>query len=202
MDLTTKAGVELLLNPDGSAPATGTETLIDALIDAVSAAAEKYLNRQTQAASTTEYLDVAPYQRVWSLKAFPVTAVTSVSFDPDQSWGSGTALTAGTDYQSPLYEPRGLLTTWAPLGGGIYNRALKVIYTGGMAADVTAFVSAYPDIGLAMGQQVAFLWQRRKDMGASTLSSDFGTVTVPPVGLWLPVVRSVLDQHRRVPLAS
>lgn len=198
MDLTATTRVELLVNPTGSAGGPHASVL-GQIITGVSNAAEQFMNRKVLAEATTEYFDVAPYQKVFRLKAFPVTAVTSVAFDLDQAWGSTTLLTATTDYWSALYEPRGVLeiryalNTW----DDTYGRALKVVYTGGMAATAAAFIAAFPDISNAIDQQVAYFWHQRNNLGVTSITSEFGTsVNMMPTD-WLPAVRSVLERHKR-----
>jgi len=77
-------------------------------------------------------------------------------------------------------------------------QALKVVYTGGMAATTEKFMLAYPDIAQAIARQVAYLFNTRHtigatsiDVGATTGASWQGDVE------WLPGVKAVLDGHRR-----
>lgn len=208
MDLTTVARADLLINPasssttEGSVPDHKVNTLRN-LIIGVSAAAEKFLDRYAHKAVRTEYFDVRPYQRRFRLMGYPVTAVSRVNFDPDQGWAATEDIEAA-DYLSPVYDECGVLEVKYDLvtAGRGCSRALLVSYTGGMATDTEAFVKDYPDIAAAVDQQVAFLFHRRNDLGASSLTTERGTVSVPDVKPWLPAVRAVLVRHRRIPFAA
>lgn len=200
MDLTTTTRVANLVNAGGTAPAS-FNTTVALLITSVSVAVEKYLDRVIQTATRTEYFDVTNDQRVFALKAFPVSAVTGVWFDEEQTWGSDTEM--GTDeWRSPVYDPRGLLTLAVPQkvyitpGVDVAYRSLKVTYTGGMAADTNAFVAAYPDVAGAVDFQVAYLWHRRNELGLASVSGDAGSVSIG-ADAWLPWVKIVLEQYRR-----
>lgn len=208
MDMTTVARVDLLINPASSSTVEGAVpdfriNQIRNLIIGVSAAAEKFLGRHAQRATRTEYLDVGPYQRRFILQGWPVTSVSRVNFDTSQEWDASDDIDSG-DYLSPIYDACGVLEMTYDLVTGSRPRhsSLLVTYTGGMAADTEAFVQAYPDVAAAVDQQVAFLWHRRNDLGASSISTEMGTVSVPEVKMWLPLVRSVLVRHRRVPVAA
>ena len=71
-----------------------------------------------------------------------------------------------------------------------------MVYTGGMAADTTAFVAAYPDIASAVDQQVAYFWHQRNTLGLSSVSGDAGNVS-PGADSLLPSVKRTLDIYRR-----
>lgn len=206
MELTTEARVAQLVLP-GAAPNQDEQIpLFRQLILAVSAQVEKFLGRDVQKRTLTEYLTVSSYQRVFHLRAYPVTSVTSVSFDPDQEFAADTALDAGDDFLSPALDQSGLLTIRSDLwvGSEPARNALRVVYVGGMAADVESFVTLYPDIAGAVDQQVAFNYHRRNSNGMQSLASEMGSVIVqePPMPGILSSVRSVLERHRRVVIGA
>ena len=216
MDLTTKARVAQLVNPGGTLdPADPDGALFDVLIDQVSAVAERYMDRTVLVGTYTEYFDINPFQRSFWLKAWPVTAITSVNFDPANLFPAGNVLDS-TDYVSPILHPMGILEMKWDLysGADLLPRALKVVYTGGMAtgadaaAQTAAFIAAYPDIAGAIDQQVAFQWHNRNNQGMSSLSGEGGGVVLPVMFLGqevqqlVPLVRSILERHRRPPLAA
>lgn len=203
MDLTTAARVGQLIAP-GAALQPDDESLYNRLIQTVSEAARRFLDREVLTGTKTEYFDVSAWQQVFQLKAYPVTSVTSVKFDTDQEFGSDTTLDTD-EYWSPVLEPQGLLTLKSPpLALGRAPKSLKVVYVGGMAADVEAFVTAYPDIAGAIDQQCAYLYHRRNQQGVASVSSEFGTFVAPVPALteWVPYVRSVLNRHRRIVIAA
>lgn len=195
MDLTTTTRVGTLVNPGETAPSAFT-TLLGQIITGVSEAAERYLGRDVQSTSRTVYLDVEDGQRVFRLSAFPVSTVTSISYDPEQGFGADTALTTD-DYYNPTYSTNGLLkvkTTFFPLGG-FAPAALKIVYTGGMAANTAAFIAAYADVTYAIDLQCAHVWHTRNFVGTVSSSGDAGSISLQAVD-WLPEVKAVLDRYR------
>lgn len=200
MDLTTTTRVANLVNAGGTAPAS-FNTTVAILIATVSSAVEKYLDRGISIAGRTEYFDTTNDQRVFALKAYPVTSVEGVWFDEEQEWGADTELDS-SEYRSPVYDPRGLLTLSVPQkiyispGVDVAYRSMKVTYTGGMASNTAAFISAFPDIAGAVDHQVAYLWHRRNELGLASVSGDAGSVSIG-ADSWLPWVKVVLEQYRR-----
>ena len=208
MDLSTAERARVLLMGGGidagTALSSDASAALAQLLTGVSAACEGVMDRHAESGvSRTEYFDVYPGQRVFSLRAYPVASVTSVHFDPEQSFGSETALTVATDYANPALDVNGFLilkTTLDAMTDYPLPRALKVIYTGGMAASAAAFVTAFPDIAGAVDRQVIYEWKRRNDAGVVSVSDASGTVTIPELHL-LRATREVLARHRRINVA-
>lgn len=195
MNLSTVARVKAVITSAGSA-STAADAEIAAILATVSGAVERYLARGVESMARTEYFDVEPCTRLIRLHAFPVTVLTSVHFDPDQAFGSSTALTS-TDYTNPVLDDQGLMTFRFPFVS-VGRRALKVVYTGGMAASAAAFVTAYPDIAGAVDTQTSHEWQRRNALGMSSVSYPDGTTASLSFDRWIPSVKQVLDYHRRI----
>lgn len=200
MDLTTAARVSTAVLGTATGPAPFL-LQVGQLITQVSAAVEAYLDRYaTSGVSRTEYLTASKGQRVFRLRAFPVASVTSVSFDTEAAFGAETVVDT-TDYYSPVQSEAGLLRfKYAPLiGDGLGDDVpcLKVVYTGGMAANAGAFVTAYPDIAGAVDQQVAYFYHTRNELGRASVSGDSGSSS-PGADSWLPSVVAVLDKYRRL----
>lgn len=198
MLLSTVDRVLALISSKGTAP-DHAETEIAAVLATVSAAVETYLDRHAEDAARIEYLDVAPLQRVFRLRASPVRTLTSVHFDEEQVFGSDTALTS-TDYYLPTLDPTGALRLRWDLNtsGETYPKSLKVAYTGGMATTAENFITAYPDIAGAVDVQTSHEWQRRNALGVSSVSYPDGTTASLSFDRWIPSVKQVLDFHRRM----
>jgi hypothetical protein len=197
MDLTTATRVGNLVYAGGSVTSS-FNTTVGNLITAASALAETYLDRRVKAEAQVEYFDVSDGQKVFALKGYPVSALTSVYFDFDQSFGASTALDSD-DYFNPVLNARGLLVMKFPFaiaGNETWVSCLKVSYTGGMAANTSAFVSAFPDIATAIDQQVAYWYHQRNHLGNASVSGDMGSVS-PGADSLLPSVKLVLDLYRR-----
>lgn len=169
---------------------------IAAVLATVSGAVERYLDRYALRTSRTEYFDVFPDMRLVRLRAYPVTALTSVHYDGDQAFGSGTAMDSD-DYYNPTLDETGVLRFKWPFAFD-YPKSLKVVYTGGMATDTDSFVEAYPDIAGAVDTQVSHEWQRRNALGVSSVNYPDGSSASLSFDRWIPSVKQVLDFYRRV----
>jgi len=181
--------------PGETAP-SAFNTVIGQVITAVSAAAERYLGRWAQTTSRTEYFTVSPGKRVYRMRAFPVTTLTSVYLDVDQAFGADTALTSD-DYFNPTLSNDGIfaLKLWPAVGEIDAQSALKVTYTGGMATTTANFISGYPDIAHAIDLQCAHIYHTRNYAGTLSQSGDSGSVSIQTVD-WLPEVKATLDRYR------
>lgn len=197
MDLTTTARVAAIIAPGQTLSASTTAALAQ-LITSVSAAAEVVMDRAAQSSARTEYFTVEPGQRRFSLRAWPVSAVSSVNYDLDNAW-TGAALDAD-EFVSPVYSPTGELVIRYALLAREHEvdapSALRVIYTGGMAADAAAFIAAFPDVAEAVELQVAHLWHARNAPGMSSVSGDGGNVS-PTADAWVPRALEILRSRRR-----
>lgn len=195
MDLTTTARVASRVKPGQTTLGTNDDLLVAQMITDVSGQVERYLDRYTLATSRTEYLDVAADQTAWRLKAYPVTAVSSIIYDADQAFDAADEMDAD-DYDDPTLETTGILTI--PGGAGpTARKALKVTYTGGMAASTAAFISAYPDIAMAVEMQVVWHYLRRLGIGTAGRSGDKGSDTLVAGTPFIPEVKTTLDMYRR-----
>jgi hypothetical protein len=197
MNLSTVARIRSYLGMAGQ-PNDANEAGLSAALATVSAAVERYLDRKATRIARTVYVDVEPMGTLYRLDAFPITALAGAWFDPDQDFGTDTALTS-TDYLDPTLGDRGVFQTKYPLSGGYrYPMALKLTFTGGMATDTASFVTDYPDIAGAVDVQSAHEWQRRNALGVSSISYPDGTTASLSFDRWIPSVKQVLDYHRRL----
>lgn len=193
MRLTTTTNAIDLIEWDGVPIASASTSLVGRLINLYSLDAERLMNRTVTAATYTEYLDVEPRQTVFSLKAYPVTAFSSVVADASREFTSGTVAT--TNYSATT--SNGMIRIdyhYVEHGFG----ALRVIYAGGMATATATFITNYPDIADAVAQQVAYHWSRRKDVGRTSVNDGRGNVAYTAPIDWLPFLKEVILRHRRV----
>lgn len=193
MDLTTKERVKVHGEAGGQKWGTSSDDQLDAIIAGYSADFERMLDRIVLAAAQTETFDVDRGQRVFSLKAYPVTAVTSIINDTERLF-TGDAL-ATTEYSLNL--ATGLLQVdqaYLLPGPGV----LQVIYTGGMALTTAAFITAFPALAFAMDLQVLHHYQRRNSLGATSLSAGQGNVSFQGPLKLLPTVLATIKAHRRI----
>jgi len=156
---------------------------------------QTYLNRETLAAAQTEYFTVTD-GRMFDLKAYPVTSVTSVYNDSSRVWDTGeidsTAYYLNTETGVITFDGVGLVP-----GPGV----LRVIYAGGMAADAASFIVAFPDIADACDMQVIAHYQRRSQLSAQGVSVGGGNVSYTSAIKLLPGVMAVLGKYRRMAIA-
>ena len=195
MDMTTIARVKVQIESKGQKIKhdSDVDDLLSVLIADYSAAFERYLNRQVLTATTTEYFDVEPGQRIFFLDGYPVGSVTSVYHDTSRVWPSGEIAT--TDYY--IDTTTGYINVD---GAGLYPGpgVFRVIYSGGMAATAAAFIVAFPDLAAACDVQVAYHYSRSKSLGATSVSGRDGSVTNEGALDFLPTVKRALNGHRRL----
>lgn len=193
MDLTTTARVKDMKQAGGGSRSDKADTFIGSLIDLYSKAAEVLLRRTVTTATYTETLDVEPGQQIFRLKAFPVSAVSSVI--NDVTWDFDGSAVSSDYYRTKDSGARGVLMFRSyPLSFG--DEALQVIYRGGMATTVTAFVAAYPVIAQAVEMQIVYHLQRKEKLGGTTYSQGGSSVLYEkPIG-WLDYAKELLSTER------
>lgn len=194
MDLTTSARVKSWLEGGGVSAGTANDALISALIKAYSTLAEVYMGRETLAAERTDTLDVEEGQRVFFLRAWPVTDFESATDASDRDFDSALPIDT-TDYVVDLERGVVEFDQYQPVAG---RRTLQVVYTGGMALDTTAFIAAYPDVATALDMQIAYTLSRRDQLGAQNLSTQAGNIAWSGPIDWLPQAKQIMDLHRRL----
>lgn len=147
------------------------DPLIDTLITSVSQSFEKEMNRVIRVATYTDYPNVSAGQKFVYLKAYPVTSISEVSYDP-----TNRTFDVDDELDSSLYDVLDtdgiLLMDRVQLVAGV--KILKVTYLGGMASSTSDFIGKYPDISLAADITVAFWMRRKRKIEASSASSGGG----------------------------
>jgi len=191
MNLCTLERIKALIKID--ADSTEYDAVLNALIEAVSQAAENYMNRNVENTTYTEYLSVYPGEYLFSLKAYPVTSITSIYNDTTWQWASGSSVS--TTYVNSDGDSGLLFFDTSSLVAG-YN-ALKVTYVGGMATCTEELLDNYADLAHAAERQVAFLYKTRTKIGAQSVNAVNGGVTWETGVVWLRDVKKVLDMYRR-----
>lgn len=194
--LTTTARVQHLLQQKASSGGLSSDAtaLIADLIAEVSADIEQELRRETTIATYTEVLDVASRQRKWSLKAFPVTSITSVKSDPERGFGAGIDALDTDLYTMRFGEESHLLHIEAGVSPGV--RTLQVVYVGGMAADTAGMISSYPDVVGVATQEVVNRFLRRTSMSIGQVNSGADQTFYNGFGLLQDSVRRLYRRKR------
>ena len=198
IQLVTIAQVKLLLGANANFP---DDTLLTLLVQQVSARCQSYLNRDLEDTGehATEYFNGDGRRRVFPLRRFPISTVTSVHDDIDRNYGSG-SLISSSDYAIHLDE--GYVEIEYPLQPGMRN--VKIIYDGGYLA--SEGVLPVPD---AMKQaallQSAEVYRRKESMTETSVSNDLGAVSMPvtfDVMDLTPGVKRLLDPFRVIAMGA
>ena len=175
IDLTTLA---LVRQYDPTIVAGVLDARVSALITAVSAEFEQFLDRKTKQESQTEYLSPRDDQTRFYLPATPITTITTLRYDTDRLFTDSADDIATTDY---TYDAdTGLLVIdGITLSAG--QRTIKIVYTGGMATDTTAFIAAFPAVAMAADMTVSHLFAQPKDASVVGQSAEGVVLTSRPV---------------------
>lgn len=140
------------------------------LITGISKEVEKALHRHILVASRTVTIDIDRHDDSIFLKGYPITSVVSIKNDSSRLFSSGTVVDPILYY---VDLENGIVSfdfelLWGP-------GALQIEYTGGMAANIDAFIAAFEDITLAIDQQVFYEFQRKDNPGLTNQNpSDYG----------------------------
>ena len=191
MDLTTLTRLKALLEQ----PEDDWDGLITELIGAVSQRCASYCNRDFASRERVEYHDGGG--QYLYLKGLPVASITSIYGSDTWEWEAGNLIPAG-DYQ---LLSAGMVAyrygAW-PYG----PKALKVTYTGGYDAFYTGatppegYNPPPDDLEMAARSQVAYDFNRRKDVGLESVSFPDGSIQKVNSGEFLPSVKAVLNRYR------
>ena len=172
--------------------ADGWDTdMVDQLILMASRQVEEYLNRATKSEAFTESFTIRPGQKIFSLRHYPVSSITSVGVD------------GGDAIDSDYYRVDGhqLLFLYGPPISDSYSDfpKLAVVGVGGMADTTSSFVAAtgYPDIGIGVARYVTFLYKRTVTIDKNSISGGMVSESLLPVELpaWL---KEICSPHRRL----
>lgn len=195
MNLTTLERVKAQLGKTD----TQDDAALTEIVTNVSRRMERYMGRDAYLVERTEYLNVQAGRTAFRLRGLPIAAVASVYYDAASLFASDTLLTATTDYVVDEETER-LTLRRKPLFDA--TRALKVTYTGGMAADVPGLVTnGYGDLVQAATNQVISEWKRHALGGVNveSTSGPGGSTSYTRDG-WLRSVEDVLDRYRTMDL--
>lgn len=169
---------------------TEDDTIIEYLIDGVSAAFNSYVGRQIlEKTDTTLYLD-GNGRALLQLPRWPVTSITSVTEDD-------AALTEGDDNDYVLYSDEGILrrigTVWFKWPKSVLLASLKAGYP---------IASLPKDLKFAALKQIAAEFKdfRMRSQGEMSRTAPDGSTTKRELEQFLPEVKAVLDRYRGVSL--
>ncbi len=202
MNATTIARVKALLD----ITSTTYDTVLTTMVEAVSRRIENYIDRPLEQTARTEEYSIKPRQNVLFLRAYPVTAITTIKLALDWDYASETAIDS-SDYKVdtdtgqvhftffPILNYRGDTLAAAP-------NAMQVVYTGGLATNTTNLISDYPDIAYAADVQVVAMWRRRDSPQGQSQSVGAGSINYEGALRLVPDVIEALTPYRRLRFAA
>ena len=167
------------------------------LIVSVEKAIERHLGRPVLVASRTEVVArTRQFERSFRLEANPVSSITSVKIDTSRDFTSATA----TDPTSYTFDPESGMV-WFDFDLPEGRRHIEVVYSGGLAADVTTIKSSYPDLHHAANLQVGHEHQRRNTPGSTADRNQGASATFTGQVQLLKLVRQLIGPYCRAQIA-
>jgi hypothetical protein len=202
INLTTRDQVKTWLGITGSS----ADERIDLLIPAVSRRLERYLGRTDgiELRSRTELLASTPEipsGKVFSYttKVAPISSVASIKIDETRVFGaSATTLTENEDFYVDGDQGVIVFDGYRPPEG---FGEVQLVYTAGFAASTVNLLAEakYADLTMGATMQVAYVFDRRNSVGATSENVNGATRSQPALDL-LPDVISMLTPYRRIKL--
>lgn len=141
--------------------------------ESVADAIEEYTGRTFESNVYQETVTPLSPSKMIPLKAVPVSSITSVTVDGN----------AWADFKIREYG--------IELGSTVDNQEIIVTYVGGLVGVVTGVLNR------AALLQTTYEYQNKDNIGASFVTNEGGSVTVPEIGL-LKEVRRLLKNERHV----
>lgn len=164
------ADIKSLLGLDGATIASYPDLAI--IIRRVQSAFQEFTGRQFEQMERTEEIFVGGTpEKMFSLPGIPIVSVSSFTAE-SANWGTETL--TGSDYDITKY---GLKTMFA-----LQNCKVTIVYTGGLAS----VTDALKDAAL---YQAAYEFQSKDQIGATSVSTEGGSVYRPELGLLKETVR-------------
>jgi hypothetical protein len=164
-----------------------------------------YMGRALKKQARTEYHDVLDNQDEFVLLGAPIDVTASITLVNNTD--TPRDFTDSSDVvESKYYFPTAnqvcershdgiIKLNGKTLSVGVH--ALKITYTGGMAADTASFISAYNGLALAIAGQVYFDYQQKGNQGLLSEAFAGMSVTRFQQNVLLPDVERKLRQYAR-----
>jgi len=146
---------------------TSWDDYLTGVIAEVSSTIEGYIGHPILNETVTEVRNVENQEGVFWLRRRPVTSITSVEtrVNVSTAWADATTLTS-TSYDFDASNGKLVVTSTMPMGA----LTMRVIYVAGFATTLANLISNYHDIVSAAERQVSYVYRRRNDPGAASIS--------------------------------
>ena len=202
MNATTIDRVKALLDISSST----YDAVLTTMVAAATRRIENYIDRPLEAKERTETYPIKPRQDVLFLRAYPVTAVSSIKLALDWDYASETPIEAD-DYKFDaemgmvnfLFYP---ITNWKGNNMAAAPNVMQVVYTAGFAADTAALISAYGDIAYAADVQTVAMWRRRDSPQGASMNVGGASINYEKPLALVPDVIEALTPYRRLRFAA
>lgn len=140
--------------------------------ESVADAIEEYCGRTFESDTYQETVTPISPSKMIPLKAIPVSSITSITIAGNDS----------TDFKIRAYG--------VELGSTVDNQEIIITYVGGLE-------TVTPSLKRAALLQTTYEYQNKDNIGASFVTNEGGSVTVPEIGL-LKEVRRLLKNERHI----
>lgn len=164
--------------------AANHDGLLDVITDQVSAAIEKYCNRNFEKVARTKYFNAG--RRYFHLPAFPIDMTAELLVVNDT-----TTLVKDVDYA--VWDEEGCVEAFYEVIK-TKPRQVYITWTGGYDSDEIP-----SDLQEAAMLQSAFMFRRRKDIGVNSLTLPDGAISVLKPTELLPEVVRLIKTYRKSP---
>jgi hypothetical protein len=161
------------------------DSLLDLIIEYISADLESAMNRKLEKMQRTEYFSGGC--KVFALQAPPIDLAQPFTLTLD-----GQAESIDNDYY--VHENSGIVE-FVTTTNFTDPKQIAITYTGGYPA-TGASLDAPKDMKMACLLQSAFIFRRRKDLGINQLSMPDGSIGSFLTGEFLPQVQKIVDRNR------
>ena len=202
MNATTIDRVKALLDISSS----NYDAVLTTMVAAASRRIENYIDRPLEQTARTQEYPIRPRQDVIFLRAYPVTAITSIKIALDWDFSSATTVDTN-DFTFDADTGMVHLSFFPILNYNGNNQAaapnvIQVAYTGGFATSTANLISSSPDIAYAADIQAVAMWRRRDSPQGQNISVGGGSIGYEGALRLVPDAIEALTPYRRLRFAA
>jgi len=185
---------------------TNYDAVLTTMVAAASRRIESYIDRPLEQTARTQEYPIKPRQDVIFLRAYPVTAISSIKLALDWDFASATDFDA-KDWTYDAETGMIHLSFFPILNYNGNNQApapnvIQVAYTGGFATSTANLITDYPDIAYAADIQAVAMWRRRDSPQGQSVSVGGGSIGYEGALRMIPDAIEALTPYRRLRFAA
>lgn len=202
MNATTIDRVKALLDISSS----NYDAVLTTMVAAASRRIENYIDRPLEQTARTQEYPIRPRQDVIFLRAYPVTAISSIKIALDWDFSSATTVDTN-DFTFDADTGMVHLSFFPILNYNGNNQAaapnvIQVAYTGGFATSTANLISSYPDIAYAADIQAVAMWRRRDAPQGASMNIGGSSLAYEGALRLIPDVVEALTPYKRLRFAA